>query len=230
MKCENYDFTTGRWEYDWTNPGSTHFESARMMPSNPEKFDFVDLRIIEQLQMDANKSLKEIADEIGVHYKKLAWHYSTHVMARHLLKGFTIRWMGTGYDYKADKAMHKQHRYLALQLLVRDVNELEMIKLRESSNKIPFLWNEAIGRNYFATYYFPVDLIVEGMQWLTTMMSDVRDRAVLLTIDQTAAISFAIPNTLFDPKLKKWMFEPLDLAQRFDNLILQIKGGVSRNP
>lgn len=229
MKSECYDFDTGRWEYDWSNPSSGQFESAKMLPSSPAKFDFVDLQIIEKLQMDANKSLKEISDETGLNYKKLAWHYSAHVKARHLLKGFSIRWMGTGYDYKIDKALHRQHRYLALQLIVRSLNEYEMISLRQESNKIPFLWNEAIGENYCAEFFFPVDFVVEGMQWVTGMIANVRDRAELLTIDQTASIAFAIPYTLYDQKLKKWRFEPLDLAQRFDNLILQIKGGPARN-
>ena len=226
MKAECYDFDAGRWEFDWSNPRSGLFNSAKMLPSPRAKFDYVDLQIIEKLQMDANKSLKEISEETGLNYKKLAWHFSEHVKGRQLLQGYCIRWMGTGYDYKIDKALHKQHRYIALQLIVRDVSDYEMISLRQESNKVPFLWNEAIGRNYSAEFFFPVDFVVEGLQWISSLISGFRDRAQLLTIDQTAAIAFAIPYTLYDQKLKKWNFEPLELAQRFDNLILQIRGGI----
>jgi hypothetical protein len=230
MKPEWYDFDTGRWEYDWSSQGPSNFESAKTMPSTPAQFDFVDLQIIEKLQMDADKPLKEMSAEAGVNYKKLAWHYTAHVRARQLLKGFSVRWAGTGYDYKADKALQKQHSYMALQLIVKDVNEFETISLRHNTNRIPYLWNEAIGRHYGAYFFFPVESIVEGMQWLTTTIADVRDRAHLLTIDQTAAISFAIPYTSFSQEAKKWVFEPLDIAQRFDNLILQIKEGETKSP
>ena len=106
MKSEFYDFDTGRWDFDWKAQTASDFNSAQYMPSSPVKFDFVDLLLIQELQMDANKSLKEISDKIRVNYKKLAWHYATHVMARRLLSGYRVNWMGTRYDYAVEKALH----------------------------------------------------------------------------------------------------------------------------
>src|SRR5271157_893643 len=224
MKSQCYDFDTGRWEYDWTNPPAKANASAGRQPSTSAKFDYVDLMVIKELQMDANKSLKEISDKLGMNYKKLAWHYSAHIKARNLLQGFSVNWMGTKYDYKIEKALHRQHRYFALQLLVRDLNEYEMISLRQESNKVPFLWSEAIGKNYSAEFFFPLDFVVEGIQWLSEMMAPIKERANLFTIDQTGSVAFTIPYMLYDQALKKWRLEPSDLAQRFDNLIIQIKG------
>jgi hypothetical protein len=225
MRSECYDFDTGRWEYDWSNPSKNSFESAMRQPSAPAKFDYVDLLIIKELQMDANKSLKEISEKLSLNYKKLAWHYSAHVKARSLLQGFSVNWMGTMYDYKIEKALHRQHRYFALQLLVRGVSEYELISLRQESNKVPFLWSEAVGKNYFAEFSFPLDFVVEGIQWLSQVMAPFRDRANLFTIDQTSSVTFTVPYTLFDQTQKKWKLESSDLAQRFDNLIMQIKAG-----
>src|SRR5271157_465308 len=195
MRSECYDFDTGRWEYDWANPPAGRFEAARRQPSNSTKFDYVDLLIIKELQMDANKSLKEVSDKLGLNYKKLAWHYSAHVKARQMLDGFSVNWAGTRYDYKIEKALHRQHRYCALQLLVRNVSEFELISLRQESNKVPFLWAEAIGGNYYAEYFFPVDFVVEGMQWLSEIILGVRDRAEVFTPDQTSSLTFTIPYT-----------------------------------
>jgi len=227
MRSECYDFDTGRWEYDWTNPPKQAIETATRQPSAPAKFDYVDLIIIKELQMDANKSLKEISDKLNLNYKKLAWHYSAHVKARHLLQCFSVNWMGTKYDYKIEKALHRQHRYFALQLIVRNVSEFELISLRQASNKVPFIWAEAIGKNYSAEFSFPLDFVVEGIQWLSELMAPVKDRASLFTIDQTASVAFTIPYTLFDQTQKKWRFGAADLAQRFDSLMLQIKSGAS---
>lgn len=227
MRSECYDFDTGRWEYDWSNPPKKSYESVSREPSEAVKFDYVDLLIIKELNMDANKSLKEISDKLSLNYKKLAWHYSAHIKARKLLQCFLVNWMGSKYDYKIEKALHRQHRYFALSLLVRDVNEYEMISLRQESNKVPFLWSEAIGKNYYAEFSFPLDFVVEGIQWLSEIMAPVRDRADLFTIDQTASLAFTIPYTLFDQTQKKWKFETTELTQRFDSLILQIKSGSS---
>ena len=47
----------------------------------------------------------------------------------------------------------------------------------------------------------------------------------MFTIDQTSSLTFTVPYTLYDQTKKAWKFEPVDLAQRFDNLIMQIKNG-----
>jgi len=225
MMPECYDFDSGRWEFEWSREGPESFQPAAFVPSTEEKFDAVDLKIIEELQTDANKSLKSIADDAGINYKKLAWHYSTHVMGRHLIRAFSVRWMGTAYDYEMERAQHRRHSYLSVKLLVKNVTNLEMMKLRSGMNKLPFLWSESVGANYFAEIFFPVDHAVEGINRLSEIVADVRERAELLNISQTDALAFSVPTRLYDQKGKKWTFEPLELEQRFDNLILQIKGG-----
>jgi hypothetical protein len=225
MRTENYDFDTGRWEYDWSNPPAMKFESAGRQPSAPVKFDYVDMMIVNELQKDANYSMKDIADALDVNYKKLAWHYTTHVMARQMLQGFSVNWMGTKYDSKIEKVLHRQHRIFALQFVVKDVNEFELISLRHASNKVPFLWSESIGKNYMAEFAFPLDFVVEGIQWLTGVMEPVRDRATLYTIDQGQSASFTIPYTLYEKTQKKWIFQSAEILQRFDNLMVQIRSG-----
>ena len=227
MKADCYDFNTGRWDYDWSSNSTESFESAKHQPSPASKFDYADLLIMKELQMDANRSLKEISDNLKLNYKRLAWHCSTHVRGRGLVQGYSVNWMGTQYDYKIDRALHRKHRYFALQLIVRDVNEYELITLRQATNRLPFLWAEAVGENYFAEFAFPVDFVVEGIQYLAEAISTVRERADLLTIDQTASAAFTVPYSLFDPDRGRWKFEPLELTQRFDNLMVQIRDGTN---
>jgi hypothetical protein len=225
MRAESYDFDSGRWEFDWSNPSAHGFEAAKHVPSVPAKFDYIDLLIVKELQMDATKSLKEISENLKLNYKKLAWHYSAHVRARNLIRGFYINWMGTRYDYKIDRALHRKHRYFAIQLLVRDVSDFELISLRQATNKLPFLWSEAVGKNYFAEFAFPTEFTVEGLQYLSKAVEEVRSRSVLFTNDQTASGGFTIPYTLFDEARKKWTLDAVGLNERFDNLIVQIKKG-----
>jgi len=223
MKSEFYDFDTGRWDFDWTAKTASDFGSAHYTPSSPARFDYVDLLLIKELQMDANKSLKEISDKLKVNYKKLAWHYTTHVMARRLLSGYSVNWMGTRYDYAVEKALHRQHRYFAVVLIVRGVTEYETMSLRQAVNRLPFLWSEAVGANYYCEFAFPVDFVVEGLQYLTETVSAVKERTEIYTVDQSDAAGFTISYSKFSHVQKKWEFNVADLISRFDTLIVEIK-------
>jgi len=223
MKSEFYDFDTGIWDFDWTAKNTSDFVSAQYVPSTPARFDFVDLLLIKEYQMDANKSLKEISDRLKVNYKKLAWHFSTHVAGRHLLSGYRVNWMGTRYDYAIEKALHRQHKYFAVTMLVRGVTEYETMSLRQAVDRLPFLWSEAAGKNYFCEFAFPVDFVVEGLQFLTEAISSVKERAEIYVIDQSDAAGFTISYQKFNQTRKRWEFNLPDLIARFDALILEIK-------
>ncbi|MBI3840645.1 MAG: hypothetical protein HY297_01600 [Thaumarchaeota archaeon] len=225
MKSEFYDFDTGRWDFDWTSQADHDFDSARYAPSELSKFDSVDLLILKELQMDANKSLKEISDKLEINYKKLAWHYSTHVLERKLLNGYSVNWMGTRYDFEIEKALHRQHRYMGLELIARNLSDYEIIALRQKINGIPFLWAESVGRNYAAQLTFPVDCVVDGLQFLTEAVAGIKEKVNIYTIDQTDAGSFTMPYGRYDASRKAWTFDESNLIVRFEELIIQIKKG-----
>ncbi len=225
MKAEFYDFDTGRWDFQRWDPPTVDPDAAAYMPSNSSKFDYVDLLIIKELQMDANKSLKEISDKLDISYKKLAWHHTTHVRSKKLISGYIVNWMGTGYDYAIDKALHRKHRYFAVDLVVRNVSEYETVCLRQQVDRIPFLWGEAAGTNYFAQFAFPVDLVVEGLQFIGKVTAPLKDRVSLYTIDQTDATRFTVSYKQYDSGRKKWQFDKPSLLAKFDELIMQIRIG-----
>ncbi len=227
MKADYFDFDTGRWDFNWQDPAPADFEAAGSVASARSKFDYVDLLIMKELQLDANKSLKEIAEKLNINYKKLAWHHSTHVCARKLIRGYSVNWVGTRYDFAMDKAMHRKHSYFAVGMIVTGTNPLDSMKLREKVNKLPFLWFEASGPNYYAEVALPIDFVVEGLQYIGNAAAEMKDRMRLLIMDQTDSIGFTIPYSLYDTEKKKWMFNKEDLLERFDKLILQIKVGGS---
>ena len=229
MKPEFYDFDTGRWSFEWQNPGSQDYEGAAYAPSKKGRFDYVDLLIIKELQMDANKSLKEMSEKLNINYKKLAWHNTAHVCGQKLLHGYIVNWIGTRYDYNLEKVLHRKHRYFVLDLLVRNVNEYESMMLRHRMNALPFLWSEAGGQNYHAGVALPVDNVVEGLQYIGSATSAVRDRLTIYPGDQTEAVSFTILYQLYDQSSKAWKFDREDLTQRFDKLMVEIKTGTTRS-
>lgn len=227
MKARYFDFRTGNWNFDWTSAAKGEFESAAYVPSVPAKFDHVDLLIIKELQIDANKTLKSIADKLKLNYKKLVWHYKSHVSRRHLLRGYDVNWMGTRYDYAIDKARQRSHRYLAVDMLVKEPSQHEMMRLRQKLNQLPFMWAEASGRDYFAEFFLPVEFAIEALQSFEEAIGPLKNKVDTLFLDQTSALGFTIPYELHDESSRVWKFDRARLLGRFEQLQMRIKSEVT---
>ncbi len=223
MRTQFYDFNAGRWDFDWSSNPSGRLEMAAYVKSERAKFDFTDLVILKELYIDATRSLVEISRKLGENYKRLVWHYNTHVLGLGLIKGFTVRWPGTKYDYKIDKVLHRQHRYFWIDLIVRGLSEVERMDLTSKINRLPFVWAEAGGKDYFVQLAFPVDFFTEAMQYIETILGRTRNRAELYIPDQTTALAFTISYKLYDQNAHKWVFDAAALENNFAELILEIK-------
>lgn len=222
MQAESYDFNAGRWDFDWSKSTGT-FEAVAYTPSQRSRFDHVDLLILKELRVDATPPMTEISRKIGVEYKKLTWHYKAHVLGPKLIRGYSIRWPGTKYESKIERALQRQHRYFWVDLIVKDIGSVEEMELRSEINRLPFVWAEAGGKNYFAQLAFPVDFFTEGMQFLEKSFDKVRERMEMHLMDQTNALAFTFSYKLFDEKRREWTLDIPSLQKKFDGLILRIK-------
>ena len=228
MRTECYDFDTGRWDFDWSSPLKISDEAASL-PSGQVKFDYVDLLILKELQIDATRSFVEIAAKLKMNYKMLDWHYKTHVLQRGLVSGYYLRWMGTNYSSELERALHRKHRYQHISLLARGLLSAERMELMTKLHGVPFLWSEMVGKSdYYAEFYFPTEHIAEALQFLTQSVSKIKERFSVMMMDQAEALSFTISYQLFDKENKKWTFNEPMLLSRFDRLVAQIgeAGGV----
>lgn len=224
MKAEFYDFDSGLWDFDWSNLSSQASADASYAPGTKSKFDVTDLLLMKELQIDATRSMVEIASKLRINYKKLAWHYSTHVVARRLIKGYRLNWMGTRYDFKIERALHRQHRYILVALLATALTDNQRMEFMSRIHRLPFLWLEACGRsNYYAQLFLPVDVVNEALQFLQVTFLGLGKNLWYSTLDQAKALSYTFSYQLFDSENKVWKFEKNSLLNRFENLMLEIR-------
>jgi len=224
MKTELYDFDQGRWDFDWSTEVKVDRQAASYMPSSREKFDKTDLMILEQLQYDANTSLAQMAETLKINYKTLTWHYRKHIEERRLIKGYVINWMGTKYDYKADRALNKKHAYVYVAVMFSDLDQTKRIDVMSRLNQLPFVWSEAVGDRYEVELCFPTESITEGLQHLGEVISETKTSARYFIVDQRHAISFSIIPSLYDETKQAWVFNRQLLMSRFENVIQKAKG------
>jgi len=228
MKSEIYDFENDSWQYDWASKPRLEPGSLAFAPSARSKFDSIDLGVIKLLQLNPDVSLIEVGDRLRVNYKTLTWHYRSHLVGNGLVKGYLVNWAGTRYDPKLEKAMHRRHRYMWLELLLVGLTETERMEITARVNQLPFVWFEAGGgQNYFAQIAFPTETITEALSFVKDVTSTVRQKATWHFMDQANALRFTIMPSLYDIETKKWKFDHVELLSRFDKLVLEIKGMTS---
>ena len=227
MRSEVYDFENGVWQYDWASKPSMDFGLPDFTPSIKGKFDQLDLGLIKQLQINPDASLIEAGDQLDVNYKTLTWHYRTHVVGNGLLKGYLVNWAGTRYDPRLEKALHRRHKYMWLELLVNGVTETERMELIARINQLPFVWFEAGGRDYYAQVAFPIETMTEALSFVKDLTRPVRWKAAWHFMDQANALRFSIAPNLYNEEEKEWKFNQAELMSRFDRLVLEIKGMTS---
>ena len=224
MKTEMYDFDEGVWDFDWSKETKVNRDEAAYMPSSREKFDATDLMILKELQMDANRSLAEMAETLKVNYKTLTWHYRKHIEERKLIKGYVINWIGTKYDYKADRALNKKHTYIVVAVLFSEIDQAKRIDVMSRLNQLPFMWSEAVGDRYEAELVFPIESLTEGLQHLSEVIEETKTTARYFVVDQRHALTFSLIPELYDESKQTWSFNQKEVLSRFENLLQKAKG------
>jgi len=227
FQSEMYDFGTDSWQYDWTSKPRMEQASFSFVPLPKGKFDRIDLDLIKQFQIDPNVPLMQIQKKIGVNYKTLDWHYRVHLIGNNLLKGYLVNWAGTRYDPRIEKALHRRHKYMWVELLVSDITESERMELMGSINRLPFVWLEAGGQNYFAQIAFPMETMTEALGFIKEAIAPVRGKSSWYFMDQANALRFSLVPGLYDQEVKRWKFDYDELLDKFDRLVLEIKGATS---
>ena len=231
MRADHYDFDAGRWDYDWQNPVEIEKEEMEARPAADTKFEKTDLLLLKELQLDADRPLTEInrailaKNNVKINYKTLQWHYRHHLVDGGLINGYSIRWMGTRYNPVAEKVEHRQHKYLVVDLIVKDVTRNEVLELTGKMHQTPFLWSEMAGKDYLGQSAFPIEATMDALQYLRGVMHPYGNRASFYVVDQKSSGQFVVPYNLWDDAEKEWTFAKEDILPRFENLVLKIRNG-----
>jgi methyl-accepting chemotaxis protein len=114
-----------------------------------------------------------------------------------------------------------------MNLFVKDVTNVEKLTIMQSVNQLPFLWAEASGTSYFAELCFPVENVTEALEYIEQTIAPVREKAEFFMMDLTNALTFTIDYKLFNQESKQWTFNLNEVTERFQNLIVKIREGVS---
>lgn len=227
MKVDLYDFKRLAWDTDLTNTPKP--AELKIRPETTQNFEAADLLILRRMQVDARITAREMADRLGFDYKRVLRHHA-HVMSRKLVSGFRLRWQKTGIDPQMGKPRSAIHTYLPVTVAIKGITEEELKQLMVETHRLPFLWSEAGGQNYFCEIPIPLEYANEALLRIKKATSSFEGRRMVSIIAAGGALSFSITPELFEAKSKKWVFDPDKSLKRVRDILLTVKnrGSISR--
>jgi DNA-binding Lrp family transcriptional regulator len=218
MHADRYDFNADRWDFDWHVTKARRDESLDFFPSPVGKFDYTDLALIKELQLDATMSLTKIAARVDIGYKKVLRHFH-HLAERGLIHGYKIAWSKDATDLRRKTIPVIRHKYLFLFVLVKSPTLPEARRLKLGFERLPYLSAEAVGKDYFAEINLPLEQSIEGLQYLQRLIQDTKEKADFGLIDPESSLGFTISYQLYDQEAKQWTFDPRRVLHGVENLI-----------
>ena len=226
MKAKYFDFSKGKWDFDWS---AIVNEKATVSPEPTRngqiKYDYEDLRILEKLQADATRSVREVSRALKMPYQQGYNHFS-HITERGQISLYCLRWPATGpRDQEGLKAWQQHHAHMALDFLVRNSTESERREILSRLERLPFNWSNGGGNgNLYSEFVIPLEYYSEAFQYLSEVLFDSRGRTEFTIGDQANALSFSIPAHLYDEEADAWTDSADDVLARFKKLVLTVKG------
>jgi hypothetical protein len=215
MRAECFDFGSGRWRPDWkTGRGPPVLEEKH---ATRQEYDTTDIKIIGQLQIDANSSLRSMCERVGSrNYKTFTWHYREHVLRRNLIKGYRVNWTGTKYGRTGGLSSDGNGW---VDVVADGLTESERTQLAAVLSKVPFVWLEGSGaRSYYARMVFPVQYAARLNGLLETALAPVGNRAKLLPMDARQALHFSLTAQNYDEESQEWRLNKEEMLQSFHSL------------
>lgn len=213
MRPEYYDFSNGSWEYDWrTDASKAPPVQGRAAP--PEKYDSNDLRILNELDADADQTMLEVSRRLDMSHRTALYHYRKHVLDRGLIRGYRIQWQVT----RRGERQSKRRPYLDVALLIRGTGGLKAAKDLARLGQLPFLCFEAFDPNYYAEFFVPSAAYMDLLKLIREVSVGIGAKPQVFILDQAKSLKFGIPCDLYDEERKRWRLDTPGAVARLESL------------
>ncbi|MHB8566050.1 MAG: hypothetical protein ACYC7D_15255 [Nitrososphaerales archaeon] len=204
LKTRFYDYSRNEWDVDFStltgDPASINVPETS--DNAPAPFDYTDLLMIKELQMDAWIKTVEIAKKIGMHSPDAAYHLNRHVFGRKLIKSFRLRWNGT-------KEAWLKHSIIVATYIFKEISDESTRHAMSVITSTPFTWSHMAGEDgtYMAEVAFPVSKFSENVQYISNQLRILDLTPEILLKDWSCSSTYTIPYMLYDKERSAWNFD-----------------------
>ncbi len=204
MRAEHFDFRKARWEFDWTRLPQSE---APPFPKTKriKNMHSADIRLLSVLGWNADRDLTQIAKDAEISVRSAVRHMPD-VREKGFIEGYRINWIKDQQLMTSGKYLTSPHKYLLTAVVVEGIKPAELRKASEALNRLPFLWFEAGGRNYYAELFVPLQLSNEVIKYIHETFKHLIPRTKFFIGDWGSNVAF-IPRTLYDERKGEWVFD-----------------------
>jgi hypothetical protein len=169
--------------------------------------DNLDLLLVKELQTDALQHVVAIARKLKIHPKTLEYHYRAHVEGQNLIPRYIVSWMN-GLDRSLPLSL------IVARLTLDGMSRNDSFRMRETTNKIPFLWSEDTLRDgtYIAWLMIPLEEATTKIDYIHTSVPDLGSRMDVSFIKHLDTCLYTVPYHMF---AKGWSFDVEEMKVRF---------------
>ena len=210
-----FNFRSGRWEIEWDKvAGLAPTPLPLSKKPHAEDFDYYDLLVIKELQMDSLQHLTGIAKKLKVHQKTLEYHYRTHVQRWKLVPSYTIRWT-------QDTTKKLTHSVATTVITFRGLSRLEYTEVQAAISKIPFLWSEDLLQDgtYIAVLHIPVTDMIKATSYINGALPNLSSKVTVGFVEPTNATSFTIPYYMYQDDRWKFDLRQMESSLRKESVV-----------
>jgi hypothetical protein len=202
VKTQYFDFSRGEWDVDYSKlSGDPSSEMPRVTP--PARFDYTDLLIVKELQIDPWAKVVDIAKKIKIPERDIAYHMNRHVFERRLISGFRFKWVGSQEAWS-------KHSIVMINFLFREISEENIRHAMSIFTASPFTWThlQSSDRIYLAETLIPLSHLAEMMQYFSDRLRRVGLRpSETYFPDWNCYRGYTIPYKLYDTEKREWHFD-----------------------
>jgi DNA-binding Lrp family transcriptional regulator len=200
LKTQFFDYAKGEWDVDFTRlSGDPSVEIPAM--SEPVRFDYPDLLMIRDLEVDSWIKTVEMARKAGLSFGDAVYHLNNHVLARKLIKSFRLRWNGR-------KEAWLKHSIMGTLFEFKEMTDEKARHAMSIMTSNPFTWSHmrTENGNYLVEALFPVSVFQDAIQYVSSQLRSVGLRPRLYIKDWSCVSTFTIPYTLYNKERAAWDF------------------------
>jgi hypothetical protein len=201
LKTEFYDFSKNQWDVDFStltgDPSSVRIPAK----SNSERFDYTDLLLLKDLELDAWMKTVDLAKKAERGLPDVTYHLNKHVFGKKLINCFRFRWVGT-------REAWMKHNIIPSTFVFKGISNEDTRHAMSVLTSVPFTWSHAMGEDgtYIAEVWVPIAQFSETLRYISTQLRSLDLTPDIFMKDWSCLSAFTIPYALYNKERSAWEF------------------------
>lgn len=212
LKTEFFDYSKAEWDVDFSSLAGD--PSVKIPPiSSPVHFDYTDLLIIKELELDPWVKIVDLAKKMNSLDREVAYHLNKHVFGNSLISSFRFRWVGT-------KDAWSKHSIIGTTFFFNEISNEKARHAMSVLTSTPFTWSHMRGEDgtYIVEALYPISQFSETTQYISSKLRALDLYPEVAIPDWSCVSSYTIPYMLYNADSAKWELE----AERALEYVLQM--------